>query len=469
MEVVVIGAGPAGVAAAIRAAELGARTTLVTRDRFGGMAAHDGPVPVRTLAHAARLIRDARQLERYGVAVGTPRLDYARLLARVREVVGEVREHGALLEQAIRSGVTIHERTGTVRFADPNTLESASGLRWSGDRIVLCTGGMSRRLSVPGAELGATHSDAWALTEVPESLIVVGAGMTGLQVASIFHAFGSRVQLLQSGSRILQAEDADVSAEVATSLRQSGMAVREGFGTIDALERLPAGVRVHYSKDGARDHAEAALVVVTIGWAADTEGLNLPAAGVETDAKGFVHVDEFLATSAPHIFAAGDMTGRNMIVPPALHDGIVAATNAVRGRSMRRETVEDPIGSYTDPEYARVGMTEAAARRDHDAVAGVVRFDETTRTIIDGRTSGFCKLIADRSTRRILGCHVVGDRAVDIVQVVAVAMAGGLNVDALARVPLSYPTYAGIVARAAFRAASRPGDGGPAAELEWAR
>jgi dihydrolipoamide dehydrogenase len=455
MEVVVVGAGPAGVAAAIRAAELGARTTLVTRDGFGGMAAHDGPVPVRTLAHAARLMRDARQLARYGIAVGMPRLDYAALLARVREVVGEVREHGALFDQAVRVGVTIHERAGSVRFVGPNTLESTSGLQLNADRIVLCTGGVSRRLSVPGAELAATHSDAWALTEVPASMIVVGGGMTGLQVASIFHAFGSRVQLMQAGPRILPAEDVDVSADMATALRNTGMTVREGFGAIDALEELPAGVRLHYSKDGVRAHQDAELVVATIGWAADTAGLNLTVAGVESNARGFIQVDDYLATSAPHVFAAGDVTGRNMIVPPALHDGIVAATNAVNGRSMPRKHDDDPIGSYTDPEYARVGLTEAEARKAHDAIVGVVRFDETARTIIDGHTGGFCKLIADRASRKILGCHIVGERAVDIVQVAAVAIAAGMRVDDLARVPLSFPTYAGILGRVAASAARR--------------
>ena len=453
VDVVVIGAGPAGVMAAIRAADLGARTMLVTRDRFGGMAAHDGPVPVRTLAYAARLVRDARQLEQYGIASVVPRVDYARLLARVRAVVEDARDHSSLFEQATRSGVELHEGAGTVRFADAHTVESERGQRLSADRFVLCTGGMSRRLAVPGAELTATHSDAWALTEVPASLIVVGAGMTGLQVSTIFHAFGSKVQLFHAGPRILPAEDEDVSAAVAAALRDSGMIVRVGFGAVDSFERTAGGIRMRFSKDGGHGSAEAALVVVTIGWAADTAGMRLATAGVETDARGFVRVNEFLATSAQHIFAAGDILGRAMVVPPALHDGYVAGTNAVRGPSMPRQQPLDPIGSFTDPEYAHVGMTEAAAREAHDAVVGVVRFDETTRTIIDGRTTGFCKLIADRKTRRVLGGHVVGERAVDIIQAVAIAIEAGLGVDDLARVPLSYPTYTGILARAAYRAA----------------
>jgi pyruvate/2-oxoglutarate dehydrogenase complex dihydrolipoamide dehydrogenase (E3) component len=193
--------------------------------------------------------------------------------------------------------------------------------------------------------------------------------------------------------------------------------------------------------------------VVAIGWEADTEGLNLAAAGVAIDARGFVKVDDFMATSVGHVFAAGDITGRSALVPPAVLDAHVAATNAVRGLTTTRAEQPTPMGGFTDPEYAHVGITEAEARRGHDAVVAVVRFEETVRTIIDGQTSGFCKLIADRPTRRILGCHVVGERAVDIVQAVAVAMAGGVRVDELARVLLAFPTYVGIVTRAAYRAA----------------
>ena len=155
-----------------------------------------------------------------------------------------------------------------------------------------------------------------------------------------------------------------------------------------------------------------------------------------------MRVDAYLQTSAPHVFAAGDITGRLMLVPQAIHDGFVAGTNAVRGATTAGEDPASPIGSFTDPEYAQVGLTEAQAREAHDVVVAVVRFDETTRTIIDGRPAGFCKLIADRATATILGGHVVGERAVEIVQVVAVAIAAGQRVEDLAQVPLSFPTYA---------------------------
>src|SRR5918993_5381176 len=265
MDVVVIGAGPAGVVAALRAADLGAQTALVSRDEFGGMAASDGPVPVRTLAHAARLIREARQLGLYGISVGDPVLDYPRLLARVRDVVDHVRAHSAFRTQIDAAGVSVHERTGAARFLDHHTLATESGLRLQADKFIICTGGMSRRLSVPGAELTATHSDAWHLTAVPPSMLVIGAGATGAQVASIFNAFGSRIQLFQAGPRILPTEDEDVSAAVAATFRQSGIVVHEGFGSIDAFEKTPSGVRMIFTEDGRRENTEAALAVVAVG------------------------------------------------------------------------------------------------------------------------------------------------------------------------------------------------------------
>ena len=451
IDVLVIGGGPAGVVAALRAADAGAKTTLVTRDEFGGMAANDGPVPVRTLAHAARLMRDAGQLGRYGIVVGEPSLNFPRLLDRMREVVRDVQSNSAFRSQIDSLGVTVHEKAGSACFVDQHTLETATGLRLSAAKIIICTGGISRQLTVPGSQLTATHSDAWSLTSVPASMLVIGGGATGVQVASVFNAFGSKIQLFHAGPRILPTEDEDVSSTVADAFRDSGVVVRENFGTIDSFEKAPSGIRMCFSKDGRRESAEASLVVSAIGWKANTADLDLVNAAVETDERGFIRTDKFLRTSSPNIFAAGDVTGRLMFVPQAIQQAFVAATNAVRGPIMAINDQVAPIGSFTDPEYAQVGLTEAKASEQHDVATAIVRFDSTTRTIIDGRTYGFCKLIVNRNTRVILGCHVVGERAVDITQVAAIAMAAGMRVDDLARVPLSFPTHAGALGRVAAK------------------
>src|SRR5215470_4961646 len=152
-------------------------------------------------------------------------------------------------------GVTIHEHAGSARFADPHTIVTKGGLRLRADKIIICTGGVSRRLPIPGFELTSTHSDAWSLASVPSSMLVVGAGATGAQVASIFNAFGTSVQLLEAGPRILSTEDDDIAAAAAAAFRKSGMVVRENFGTIESFEKTTAGVRMNFAKDGRRDSA----------------------------------------------------------------------------------------------------------------------------------------------------------------------------------------------------------------------
>jgi dihydrolipoamide dehydrogenase len=417
------------------------------------MAANDGPVPVRTLAHAAGLLREARKLSQHGIAVGEPALDYARLLSRVRDVVREAVAHSSLREQIDATGVRVHEKTGLARFADPHTIITEAGLRLRAEKIIICTGGASRRLAIPGFELTSTHSGAFALTEAPPSMLVIGGGATGVQVASIFSAFGSRVELFETGPRILSAEDVDVAEAVAMGFREAGIIVHESFGAIDSFEKTSAGIRMNFSKNGKRESAEAALVVVAAGWVANSAGLNLSAAGVLAEAHGFVQVDEYLRTSTPHIFAAGDVTGHLMLVPPAIQEGFVAATNAVLGPTLQREAGVNTSAGFTHPEYASAGLTEAKASATHDVVTSVIHFDSTIRTIIDGRKTGFCKLVVDRKTAKILGCHVVGERAVEIAQVAAIAISTGMRVDELARVPLAFPTYTGNLAYAAADAA----------------
>lgn len=453
---VVIGAGPAGVAAARRSARLGARTAVVTQDEFGGMAANDGPVPVRTLAQAARLIREARHLPHYGITVGEPSLDYPRLMSRVREVTAAVRRHSLLRDDLERAGVAIHERAGTAGFKDAHTVESPGASPITADKVILCPGGTSRRLPVPGFELTATHSDAWQLEAVPPSLLVIGGGATAVQVASIFNAFGSQVHLVEVSPRILMTEDDDVSRCVAGALAASGVDIVEGAGAVERFEQCPSGVRLIVSDAAERqDGIEASLAVVAIGWVAAISGLKLDRAGVETDERGFVRVDSELRTTAPHVFAAGDVTGRSMVVHDAIRQGFIAANNAVLGASVSLPAEIGPVGSFTDPEYASVGLTETAARRGSDVVVATVPFEIIPRPIIDSRTTGFCKLVVDRERHLILGCHIVGERAVELAQLAATAMTAEMSVDQLLHVPFSFPTYSGALMRAVVLAGSK--------------
>jgi pyruvate/2-oxoglutarate dehydrogenase complex dihydrolipoamide dehydrogenase (E3) component len=196
---------------------------------------------------------------------------------------------------------------------------------------------------------------------------------------------------------------------------------------------------------------------------AATTGLKLDEAGVRTDRRGYIAVDSQLRTTIPHVFAAGDVTGRAMVVHEAVREGLFAATNAVLGTTTPLPSQVSPIGSFTDPEYASVGLTEAAAREDHDLVVATAQFDSLPRPIIDGRETGFCKLIVDRRLHSILGCHIVGERAVELAQLAATAMAAEMPVDQLALIPYSFPTYANALGRAAISAPVEPDSTGRSA------
>ncbi|WJR36131.1 NAD(P)/FAD-dependent oxidoreductase [Mycobacteroides immunogenum] len=455
-DIAVVGAGPAGVTAAARAIELGASTAVISSGEYGGMAANDGPVPVRTLAHTARLIRDSKQLSRYGVVVSEPQLDYPTVLARVGEVVETVSNSSYLQDLISTEAIQVFDNAGTASFRDANTITTKAGLRVTADKFIIATGGISKKLPIPGFELTSTHSDAWTLSEIPESIVVIGGGATGLQVASIFNAFGSTIRLFEAGPRILAAEDGDTAAAVADAFRRKGIQVRENFGSIASFEKTAAGIRMNFIDENNRqDSVDASLVVVAAGWGADTEGLALPAACVELTARGFIAVDEHLQTSMPNIYAAGDVTGRIMLASEAIRDGFVAANNAVQGPKTYVGHHLAAAGSFTDPEYASIGLTEEKARAIHQIDCVTVNFSENIRAVIDGQTTGFCKLVIESSTHEILGCHVVGEHAIEIIQIASTAFAAGLRkVDELARISVSFPTYAQILIHAAVRASA---------------
>jgi dihydrolipoamide dehydrogenase len=448
-DVIVLGAGPAGVIAALRAARLSARTALLSDGDFGGMAANDGPVPVRTLAHAARLRREAEQMPRYGIPAGEGSVNYLDLLERVCDVTAEVRRRSLLRDELEGAGVYIREHVGPARFLTGATIEHARG-RLRGGRIIICTGGAPRRPPIPGIELTATHSNAWQLTAVPDSMLVLGTGATGVQVASIFNALGSRVTLVDAGPSILKAEDRAVSDAVRAGLEAAGVRVVLDAGPVERFAPCPGGVRMIH-RSGALD---AALAVVAAGWVANTRAMGIERAGVELDERGYVRVDEHLRTTSPAVWAAGDVTGRGMVVHEAVRQGVLAATNAVLDADAVLPAQVSPVGSFTDPEYASVGLTEEHARRAHEVTISTVGFDSLPRPLIDGRPAGFCKLVVDRARRQILGCHIVGERAVELAQVAATAMAAEMTVEQLARVPFSFPTYANALGRAAITAAA---------------
>lgn len=451
-EVVVVGGGPAGVTAALRAAELGAQVCLVERGEAGGTAANDGVVPTRTLAYAARLLRQARQFQDYGLLGELPQISFAEVLNHAQRTVYRLHESKQLFERLRAAGAVVKTGTGEAFFADPQHLELADGTRLHAERFILCAGGHSRRIPFPGSELCATIGDLWALKKLPASLTIIGGAATGSQVASILNDFGVQITLVERGPLLLGREDPQVARSMQEIFEQRGIRVVSGIQGINRVSPHPSGglqVEVQFA-DGPQSWQTQA-VLSAIGWEANTDGLGLAAAGVRTE-RGYIQVDDFQQTSVPHIYAAGDITGRMMLVQSAGYEGRTAAENAVLGNviAFRHEIV--PHGGFTDPEYGGVGVLESELDDPAAAVVAVVPYQDLDRAVIDGHTDGFFKLIVSVENHRILGAAAIGEQALETIQLVAAAMSAGMWVEQLAELELAYPTYTAIAGLAARRA-----------------
>ena len=449
-QLIVIGGGPAGATAALRARELGASVALIERGAMGGTCTNDGCVPTRVLARAARLMAVASQYAGYGMDVAQPELDFQRLLARTQAIVYEIHEKKQLIDHLEASGVAVYAGVGEAAFVDPHTVALPDGRQLRGERFILAAGGRARRLDFPGAELALTHGDIWRLQKLPRSVAIVGGAATGCQLAAIFNAFGSAVTVLDVAPGILTAEDSLVAQAMTEAFGRRGIDVAAGIGGIERIEQQGKELALVYRRGEGVQSVVAEAVVLSTGWLGNLDGLNLPAAGVQTDGR-YVVADETCRTSAPHIFAAGDIDGRMMLVQSAGYEARIAAENAVLGGQGRKEYQIVPHGGFTDPEYASVGPTEEQARQQSDVAVAVVPYADLDRAVIDGRTEGFCKLIVDRKTHRLVAAHVVGEQALEIVHVAAAGMAAGMWVEQLAELQIAYPTFTAILGLAARR------------------
>lgn len=447
-QVIVIGGGPTGVTAALRARELGATVALVEKSTLGGTCTNDGCVPTRVLAKAARLMRDTRQYSAYGLSGECPDLDFRELLNRAQQIVYRIHEKKQLEEHLRSSGVDVFTQAGTNYFTSPFTIESESGLTLQGDKFILCMGGRARQLNFPGSEYTLTHSDVWRLKSLPTSVAIIGGAATGCQLASVFQDFGAKVSLLDAAPWILPLEDEDVSAAVSAAFLVQGIHVETGIGFDSRIEKTNYGYILHYSKDGQSHQLPVGAVILSVGWMGNVDTCQLEKAGVHHE-KSYIIVDDYLRTSVPHIYAAGDITGRMMLVQSGQYEGRIAAENALLDTPTQYEHKIVPHGGFTDPEYASVGLTEAEARHNPDVTIATVPYATMDRAVIDGLTTGFCKLIVDNETRQILGAHVVGEQAVEVVQMAAAGMAAKMQVEQLANLEIAYPTFTAVIGLAA--------------------
>jgi pyruvate/2-oxoglutarate dehydrogenase complex dihydrolipoamide dehydrogenase (E3) component len=319
MRLLVVGAGPAGVSAALHARELGAAVTLVEARQVGGTSVNEGPAPVRTLARAARLVRDARSWDTFGLRGEAPEVDVAAVLANAERVARYAHEHKRMADVLRGQGIDLIDEAGPARFSDAHTVRLEDGRTANGDAVVIAVGGHAGRLPVPGADLALTYGDVRTLERLPASVAVVGGADTGCQLASIFADFGAAVTLIEAAPRLLPRADEDISSGLADAFRRRGMSLLLDT-QVRRLERTPAGIAVH--TDGVLD-VEA--VFFAVGWPSNADTLDVENAGLALD-RGYLPVGDDLRTAVPHIFAAGDVNGISMLVPSAMHEGRLAPT-----------------------------------------------------------------------------------------------------------------------------------------------
>ncbi|MDC4223943.1 MAG: mercuric reductase [Candidatus Manganitrophus sp.] len=447
-DIVVIGGGAGGLVVASGAAQLGARVALVEKERgLGGDCLYYGCVPTKTLVHSARVLSLIRRSEEFGLGrmIPSPQ-SFAGAMERMRRMVARIGEHD---DPKRFEAMGIQLFFGEGRFLDPKTFE-VDGRRIPGRRFVLATGARPSVPPIAGlSEAGfLTNITALELKQRPETMAIVGGGPVGLEFAQIFHRLGVRITILEKSDRLLPKEDREISEALEAIFRKEGIDFLTGVSVQAVRREGNQKVLLVEGKEAGRRVA-AEEVFIAVGRAPNAEGLGLEAAGVAYDRQG-VKVDATLRTTARHIWACGDLIGPYQFTHVAEYHGGIVVSNALFPFVRRKVDYRVvPWVTFTDPEAARVGLTEAEAREKIGPVH-VYRFPfkQVDRAIIEGEEVGFIKLIADRRLR-IVGAHLIGPNAGDLLHEYVLAMKANLKITALSTTIHVYPTLSQGVKKAA--------------------
>jgi len=451
-DVVVLGGGPGGYTAAIRAAQLGAKAVCVEQEpALGGTCLRVGCIPTKAWVQTAHALHDAREtFARLGAIVGEPQLDFAAAGAWKDAVVKQMTGGVAQLFKA--NGVEWVQGRG--RFTGPNTLavEGAGNIAFRS--AIVATGSFPIRPPIPGLDSTRCVDSTGLLsqTEVPRRLVVLGGGIIGCEFASIFNRFGSEVTVIEMLPSLIPQEDADASKELAKAFGKRGIALHLGK-QCTGVDDTGSALVVHF---GEGESVEADLMLVSVGRAALVEGIGLEAAGVAYDRKG-VGTDDHRRTNVPHIYAVGDCAGYWQLAHTGFREGEVAAENACgHEATIGNPAVPRPI--YTDPEIAGVGLTEAQAieRYGADMIAvGRAPWAAIARAVMSGDTTGWVKTIHETTYGELLGVVIVGPHATDLVDVGVVALDAESTIETIGDGIAPHPTFSEAIKEAALVALGR--------------
>lgn len=426
-DLLIVGGGSAAFAAAIKGAELGARVAIVEKGQIGGTCVNIGCVPSKTLIRAAEVCYRAAYPHFEGLTACPPPSDWQRVIAQKDALVAGLREGKYVHVAEAYPNLTI--LTGEARLTGDRSV-AVNGKAYRPGKILIATGSHPWTPPIPGlAEAGYLDStDALSLPALPKSLIVIGGGTIGLELGQLFTRFGVRVTLVESGPHLAPGDDPEVGRALARYLQDETMQIHTGV-RVTRVEKEPGGYRVHAEVAGAPSVLTADQLLVTTGRRPTTQGFGLEEAGVRLSARGAIVVNEHLQTSHPDIYAAGDVLGDPMLVYVAAYAGGLAAENALSDAGRVYDLSALPRVTFTDPQIASVGLTEAQAREKGLAVkVATVALQDVPRAIASRNTRGFITLVAEAETGRLVGAHVLAAEAGEVIQEATLAIRFGLTV-----------------------------------------
>ena len=453
-DLLVVGAGPGGYSAAFRAADLGLRTILIERyPTLGGVCLNVGCIPSKALLHAAKVIDEAEYFADHGIRFGKPEIDLPKLESWKSDVVGKLT--GGLVGLAKQRKVEVVH--GPAQFVDDYhvRVDTEGGARDISFRNVIIAAG-SRPIAPPGFDLDHPRimdsTDALKLEEVPRRMLVVGGGIIGLEMASVYHALGSEITVVELADRLMTGADPDIVKPFRKIIekRYANIFLNTRVSSLSADDD---GVSVTFEGDKAPAEDRFDRVLVSVGRRPNTDLLNIEATGVKVLDNGCIEADEQMRTRVPHIFAIGDLIGQPMLAHKAVHEGKVAAEVAAGEKSAFDARVI-PSVAYTDPEVAWVGVTQEQAKAEGlDVEVGNFPWAANGRSLSNGRDEGITKLIFEKGTERVIGAGIVGTNAGDLIAEVGLAIEMGADMHDIGLTIHPHPTLSETVGMAAEAAA----------------
>ncbi len=452
-EVVVLGAGPGGYTAAFRAADLGKRTVLVERyAQLGGVCLNVGCIPSKALLHLAQIVNEARELDAHGVSFGAPRFELEKMREWKDQVIGRLT--GGLAGLAKQRKVQVVRGYGRFVSAHEIEVEGADGKQLIAfEQAIIAAGSHAARIpGLPEDPRIFDSTGALRLEDIPSRLLVVGGGIIGLEMATVYEALGSRVSVVELSPTLMPGCDPDLVKPLRERLAKRYEAILLNTG-VERIEAQKSGLKVSFGGEGAPSSERFDRVLVAVGRRPNGALIGAENAGVKVDAQGFIPVDRQMRTSVPHIFAIGDIVGQPMLAHKATHEGKVAAEVAA-GEKSAFDARAIPSVAYTDPEIAWAGLTETEAKAEGvEYEKAVFPWAASGRSLALGRSEGMTKLLFDKSSHRLLGAGIVGTNAGELIAEAVLALEMGAEAEDIGLSIHPHPTLSETLCFAAEVAA----------------